>query len=77
MPEHDALVLSFSHLREFPREADALQTLRKVASLVKPIMRARGWKVGELAEFYPDQHNLLGELSNYEALLLRLVLNRR
>ena len=60
MPEHDPLVLSFSHLKELPREKDALRTLQKVASLVKPIMRARGWKVGQLAEFWPDQQNLLG-----------------
>jgi DNA-dependent metalloprotease WSS1 len=61
MPERDALVLSYSHLVKFDREKDALRTLRKIASLVKPIMRARGWKVGELAEFYPDEHNLLGK----------------
>lgn len=53
-------MLSFSHLKEFPREKDALHTLKKIASLVKPIMRARGWTVKELAEFYPDQQNLLG-----------------
>lgn len=62
MPEHDALVFSYSHLRNFPREKEALHTLKKIASLVKPVMRARGWKVPELAEFYPDQHNLLGPL---------------
>ena len=62
MPEQDPLVLSYSHLNKFPREKDALHTLRKVASLVKPIMRARGWKVGELAEFYPDEQNLLGRV---------------
>lgn len=61
MAEHDALVLSYSHLADFPRASDALQTLKKVASLVKPIMRARGWRVQELAEFYPDQANLLGQ----------------
>ena len=60
MPEHDALVLNYSHLRDFPRQKDALHILKKVASLVKPIMRARQWKVGELAEFYPEQQNLLG-----------------
>ncbi|KAF4457940.1 hypothetical protein F53441_195 [Fusarium austroafricanum] len=60
MPEHDALVQSYSHMAKYPRSSDALQTLKKVASLVKPIMRARNWKVRELAEFYPEQHNLLG-----------------
>jgi hypothetical protein len=59
--EYDALVLSYTHLKSLPRQDDALHTLKKVASLVKPIMRARGWKVSELAEFYPDQPNLLGE----------------
>jgi hypothetical protein len=60
MAEHDALVLSYVHLNNFPRASDALHTLKKVASLVKPIMRARNWKVRELAEFYPEQGNLLG-----------------
>ncbi|KAI1464401.1 WLM-domain-containing protein [Daldinia caldariorum] len=60
MAEIDPLVLSYSHLKDFPRQKDALHTLKKVASLVKPIMRARRWKVGQLTEFYPDEHNLLG-----------------
>lgn len=60
MSEHDPLVLSYSHLAQFRRADEALTTLKKVASLVKPIMRSRGWKVGELAEFYPSQQNLLG-----------------
>ncbi|KAI2782681.1 WLM-domain-containing protein [Daldinia loculata] len=60
MDEIDPLVHSYSHLRDFPREKDALHTLKKVASLVKPIMRARGWTVGQLTEFYPNEHNLLG-----------------
>jgi DNA-dependent metalloprotease WSS1 len=61
MPEIDPLVLSYSHLKDLPRAKDALQALKKVASLVKPIMRARGWKVQELTEFYPSEQNLLGE----------------
>lgn len=63
MVEHrelDALVLSYTHLKNLPRQDDALRTLKKIASLVKPIMRARGWKVSELSEFYPEQQNLLG-----------------
>ncbi|CCF39051.1 WLM domain-containing protein, partial [Colletotrichum higginsianum] len=73
MPEHDALVLSFSHLAEFPRASEAIQTLKKVASLVKPIMRVRGWKVRELAEFYPDQANLLGlNINRGQRILVRL-----
>ncbi|KAL6413711.1 DNA damage response protein-like protein [Ilyonectria robusta] len=62
MADRDALVLSYVHLANFPRASDALHMLRKVSSMVKPIIRARSWKVGELAEFYPDQANLLGML---------------
>lgn len=60
MPEIDALVSQYSHLDKFSREKEALHSLKKIASLVKPIMRARGWTVGTLAEFYPEQQNLLG-----------------
>ena len=60
MVEQDALVSSYVHLAHFSRASEALHTLKKVASLVKPIMRARGWRVNELAEFYPNQTNLLG-----------------
>ncbi|KAL3425344.1 zinc metallopeptidase [Phlyctema vagabunda] len=60
MPEQDPLILQYSHLKGYPRENEALHTLKKIASLVKPIMRARNWKVGTLAEFWPDQQNLLG-----------------
>ena len=60
MKELDPLVGSYTHEKKRPRQAEALFTLQKIASLVKPIMRARGWKVGTLAEFYPAQRNLLG-----------------
>jgi hypothetical protein len=70
MPEHDPLVLSYRHLAQFRRADDALTTLKKVASLVKPIMRSRGWKVEELAEFYPSQQNLLGAYAPTTYLLL-------
>lgn len=60
MRELDPLIWSFTHEKHRPREAEALNSLQKIASLVKPIMRARGWKVETLAEFYPPQHNLLG-----------------
>ncbi|CAK7237982.1 hypothetical protein SEUCBS140593_010238 [Sporothrix eucalyptigena] len=73
MPEHNAVFLAYSHLRDFPRADDALQTLRRVASLVKPLMRARRWKVRELAEFYPEQANLLGlNINRGQKILLRL-----
>ncbi|KAG6016925.1 hypothetical protein E4U54_000086, partial [Claviceps lovelessii] len=59
MPEYESLVGAYVHLAREARAPEALVTLKKVASLVKPIMRARGWKVGQLAEFYPEQANLL------------------
>jgi len=58
--EHDALISSYEHLPSMPRAEDALHTIRKIASLVKPIMRKRNWRVRILTEFYPDQQNLLG-----------------
>lgn len=73
MPEHDPLIFSYRHLADFPRAKDALETLKKIASVVKPLMRARGWKVPELAEFYPNEHNLLGlNVNRGQKILLRL-----
>ncbi|KAI9828745.1 MAG: hypothetical protein M1832_001850 [Thelocarpon impressellum] len=60
MPELDPLISDFSHLKEMRRGDEALKALQKVASLVKPLMRQRGWRVGTLAEFYPPEPNLLG-----------------
>lgn len=60
MREIDPLVLEYQHDKHRPREAEALHMLQKIVSLVKPIMRQRGWKVGTLSEFYPSQRNLLG-----------------
>ncbi|KAL9107251.1 MAG: hypothetical protein Q9187_008452, partial [Circinaria calcarea] len=60
MLEHDPVISEYEHEKFRPREAEALQTLRKVASLVKPIMRQRGWTVGILTEFFPPEKNLLG-----------------
>lgn len=60
MRELDPLVFEYQHEKHRPREAEALLTLRRVASLVKPIMRRRDWKVGTLCEFYPRERNLLG-----------------
>lgn len=60
MPEHDPLIGSYVHLAQFSRADEALRTLKRVASIVKPIMRVRNWKVKELAEFYPKEETLLG-----------------
>ncbi|KAI1818203.1 WLM-domain-containing protein [Poronia punctata] len=68
MREVDPLILSYSHLANFPRADEALRILKRVASLVKPLMRARGWKVGQLTEFYP--------VNTGHAILLGLNVNR-
>lgn len=71
--ELDPLVDRFEHLSGRPRANEALQMLKKVASMVKPIMRLRNWRVGVLAEFYPGEQNLLGLNTNHgERIDLRL-----
>lgn len=58
--EHDALVLEYQHDRHRPQEDRALWLLKKVASLVKPVMRNHGWRINTLCELYPSDRNLLG-----------------
>ena len=58
--EHDPVIGEYQHDAHRPRAAEALQSLRKIASLVKPIMRQRSWHVGILQEFFPPEQNLLG-----------------
>ncbi|EED17070.1 zinc metallopeptidase, putative [Talaromyces stipitatus ATCC 10500] len=73
MREFDPLVLQYQHDKHRPREDEALHMLKKIASLVKPIMRQRNWKVGTLAEFYPSARTLLGVNTNRgEKICLRL-----
>lgn len=60
----DALIFQYQHDTGRPRADEALHVLRKIGSVVKPIMRQRSWKVGTLAEFYPRQDNLLGMNTN-------------
>ncbi|KAK5736123.1 hypothetical protein LTR17_007645 [Elasticomyces elasticus] len=60
LKEDEALFNSYEHLQGLQRGDAALKLLRQVASLVKPIMRKRGWKVQILAEFLPQESNLLG-----------------
>ena len=60
LKEHEALFNSYEHLKGLSRGDAALKMLRQVASLVKPVMRKRGWKVQILAEFLPPEANLLG-----------------
>ncbi|KAF2151366.1 WLM-domain-containing protein [Myriangium duriaei CBS 260.36] len=58
--EQDSLISTYEHLTSLPDPAEALLRLRKIASLVKPIMRKRGWHVGTLTEFLPEDQRLLG-----------------
>ena len=58
--ELDALIGQYEHESQRPRADEALFMLRKIGSIVKPIVRQRMWRVGTLAEFYPSQQNLLG-----------------
>lgn len=43
-----------------PRNNEALLLLQKVASMVKPVMKKHGFKVGKLVEFFPKDGRLLG-----------------
>ncbi|EUC29042.1 hypothetical protein COCCADRAFT_107589 [Bipolaris zeicola 26-R-13] len=73
MREIDAHFDAYEHLKHLPRDGEALHTLRKAASMVKPMMRKRGWKVGILAEFLPDEPQLLGlNINRTERILIRL-----
>jgi hypothetical protein len=73
MREIDSHFDAYEHLKHLPREQEALLMLRKAASLVKPMMRKRGWKVGTLAEFLPDEPQLLGlNINRTEKILIRL-----
>ena len=57
-----------------PTEPLSTQPRRaKAASMVKPMMRKRGWKVKTLAEFLPDEPQLLGlNINRTERILIRL-----
>ncbi|TEB38782.1 WLM-domain-containing protein [Coprinellus micaceus] len=69
----NTFVLSITHLKDRPNEKHALDLLKKIVSLVKPIMRKHGWVLPELAEFFPDQTNLLGMNMNMgQKIMLRL-----
>lgn len=66
----DIFIQSFTHLKDMYNADKALHTLKRIASLVKPIMRKRRWVLPVLAEFFPDSPNLLGA-----CLLLQLQAN--
>ncbi|KAL1697645.1 WLM domain-containing protein [Schizophyllum commune] len=56
----DSYVRTITHLKDQPRGDEALDMLKRVASLAKPIMRKRNWHLPTLGEFLPDDPNLLG-----------------
>ncbi|KAL1760874.1 WLM domain-containing protein [Schizophyllum commune] len=56
----DSYVRTITHLKDQPRGEEALDMLKRVASLAKPIMRKRNWHLPMLGEFLPDDPNLLG-----------------
>ncbi|KIO21403.1 hypothetical protein M407DRAFT_245488 [Tulasnella calospora MUT 4182] len=69
----NVFVQRFMHLKEMPREKEALAILQKVASLVKPIMRKHGWVLPVLAEFYPENPGLLGlDINGGQKICVRL-----
>ena len=43
-----------------PRADEARRLLQRVADQVQPIMRAHGWRVASLQEFFPKNGGLLG-----------------
>ncbi|CAD6887341.1 unnamed protein product [Tilletia controversa] len=50
-----------------------LQILRRVGTLVKPLMVKHGWRLPLLAEFYPNEKNLLGiNVNGGQKICLRL-----
>lgn len=57
----DNFVLAYTHLKDRPKSDQALPMLKKIASLVKPIMRKHGWVLPVLSEFFPESPNLIGE----------------
>ncbi|PWW78779.1 WLM-domain-containing protein [Tuber magnatum] len=69
----DQTIGTYVHIPGKPREQHALYMLRRIASLVKPIMSQGGYRVGCLAEFYPAQKSLLGlNVNSGEKVCIRL-----
>ncbi|KAF9428005.1 hypothetical protein BGZ94_003642 [Podila epigama] len=56
------LVSKFACLTSKKNHEEALRILKRVATMVKPIMKAHNWKIGTLAEFY--RSGLLGMNTN-------------
>ncbi|CCX06849.1 WLM domain-containing protein [Pyronema domesticum] len=55
-----AIIGTITYLHALPRPQHALFLLRRVASIVKPIMVAHGYKIITFAEMFPKEAGLLG-----------------
>ncbi|KAG8733203.1 hypothetical protein FRC11_007991 [Ceratobasidium sp. 423] len=66
-----SLVRAFTHLANQLRAPEALQTLKRIADLVYPIMKKHGWVLPVLAEFFPDDERLL-DINSGDKILIRL-----
>ncbi|KAG6911328.1 hypothetical protein DXG01_000999 [Tephrocybe rancida] len=67
----EVFVQTFTHLKDKPKADRALPMLQKIASLVKPIMRTHSWKLPILAEFFPENPNLL-DINGGQKICIRL-----
>ncbi|KAK9897640.1 WLM-domain-containing protein [Cystobasidium minutum MCA 4210] len=63
----------FKIVKDMPRMEEALELLKKLHSLCKPIQKKYGWYLPTLTEFFPSNPNLLGMNRNHgETILIRL-----
>ena len=53
-------IREFRSLKQLPRAEEALQMLRRIGGVVKPLMVKHSWELPLLGEFLPKQDNLLG-----------------
>jgi hypothetical protein len=70
----DYLIRAYQHFGHLPRQAEAFNLLRKIASSVKPLMRQHNLTIGLLCEMDPNEDGeLLGLNEAYgQRVLLRL-----
>ncbi|KDN39320.1 WLM-domain-containing protein [Tilletiaria anomala UBC 951] len=66
-------IREYRALKKMPRAEEALQILRRIGAVVKPLMASHGWVLPLLAEFSPKQDNLLGiNVNRGQKICLRL-----
>jgi hypothetical protein len=61
----ETFIKSFTYLKGRPKSDRALPLLQRIGSLVKPIMRKHAWVLPVLAEFFPEEQNLVGKLLDF------------